>query len=318
MLYSRTTQTPKSRRRTQRFNDALAKIGAYLEPNQDRHYDGVDLTKTSSAKHIRVQGLDLGGQFLETLFGQKAHAIRTLADKYLHDETLPAIADGIYQKIAQLAQAWAVSSLPDNPKSLSVLEREQLATTIAHQNRALATLGGTLGGLGLKGVVLDTAWLLVVSLRTVYQLSFIYDVPLTGKQGVSMAYGVLLGANLTKTQEKQVLLTALALSNTLLKNARQGSLNDELFKLISTNVAFNDFKKFLNLLHLDEMVARHHLDIGSRKLRWLQAGTSLGAVFVGVHYNRRLIDEVIGTAMATFKPKTAIGIDYQHETSSVM
>ncbi|MDO4451103.1 MAG: hypothetical protein Q4B79_09135 [Moraxella sp.] len=318
MLHSRTTQTPKARRHTPRVHDLLTKIGTYLESGQDKHYDGVNLTQTSSMGHVRVQGLDLGGQFLEAMFGKKTHAIRTLADKYLHDETLPAIADGIYQKIAQLAQAWAVSSLPDNPKSLSVLEREQLATTIARQNRALATLGGTLGGLGLKGVVMDTAWLLVVSLRTVYQLSFVYDVPLTGRQGVSMAYDVLLGANLTKTQEKQVLLTALALSNTLLKNARQGNLNDELFKLSSTNVAFNDFKKFLKLLHLDEMLTRHHLDIGSRKLRWLQAGTSLGAVFVGVHYNRGLIDEVIGTAMATFKPKTALGIDYRHETSSAI
>ena len=44
-------------------------------------------------------------------------------------------------------------------------------------------MGGVTGLAGLPGMLADTIWLLLVSLRTVYQLATVYDKPLTGKQG---------------------------------------------------------------------------------------------------------------------------------------
>lgn len=81
-------------------------------------------------------------------------------------------------------------------------ERDAFAQDVANQNRALATLGGVAGLAGLKGVVADMAWLLMVSLRTVYQVAAIYDKPLTGKEGVKKSLWRAIGCKFGKITRK--------------------------------------------------------------------------------------------------------------------
>ena len=126
--------------------------------------------------------------------------------------------------------------LPDehrfaNIASLDDEERYALATDIANQNRALATIGGLTALAGLPGLLADTLWLLLVSLRTVYQLGAVYNKPLTGKQGVKMAYELLANADLSKMQEKQALLAGIGIGKGLLDNAQSSGLHNELKNL---------------------------------------------------------------------------------------
>lgn len=291
----------------------LAKAGSYLARHDERIYAGVDLHAGQFARHaFYVQGVSLGGQFAKSILGQKASTAQNLANRFVPEDKLTAISEGVYQKVADLAQTWAVKSLKDSPKALTPSQKDELAEMIANQNRALATFGGVTGFFGLKGVVMDTAWLLLVALRTVYQLAFIYETPLTGKDGIKMAYGVLSGANLDKMQEKQVILTALALANNILSHADETSLKEELVKLSSSNTTLQDFDNLLRFTHLDKFAQKYGVDIDKLNTRWLRHLASVGAVGVGAYYNRELIEEVIGTAMATFKPRFVPQIDYQH------
>lgn len=293
----------------------LATAGAYLgRGHQDKSYQSVDLDADATTKHpFYVQGSTLGGSFVKSILGKKVTAVHGLANRFVSDEKLNAISESVYEKIAELAHAWAVKSLPDDPKTLTPTQKDELAQSLADQNRALATAGGVTGFFGLKGVVMDTAWLLLVALRTVYQLSVVYDVPLTGKEGVKMAYGVLLGANLTKMQEKQVILTALALAKKTLVYAGENGLKEELVKLSSSNTSIKDFDELLKFAHLDKLVEKYGIDINELNTHWLHRLVTVSAVGVAAHYNHGLIDEVIGTAMATFKANETLSVEYHSD-----
>lgn len=295
-----------------KWGGLLAKVGSYLANKGDKKvYRGVDLNADSHAKHaFYVQGASIGGGFAKAIFGQKASTAQSLASKFVSEDKLSALSEDIYQKVATLSHTWAVKSLPVNPKTLTASEKDELATHISDQNRTLAVMGGASGFLGLTGVVVDTAWLLLIALRTVYQLALIYDKPLTGKEGIVMAYGVLAGANLDKTQEKQVILTTLALAGGVLNQANEHGLKEELIKLSNSNNTLNDFNELLKFTHLDKFADKYNVDIDRFNTRWLRHLTTLTAVGVGAYYNRLLIDEVIGTAMATFKQEMAM-IEYQ-------
>lgn len=292
----------------------LAKAGSYLrdKSTETASHQGVDLNANSFAKHaFYVQGASLGGGIAKSIFGQKTATVQNLASKFISDDKLNAVSESIYHKIAELAHTWAVKSVPTDPKTLTPAQKDELAQSLADQNRALATAGGVTGFFGLKGVVMDTAWLLLVALRTVYQLSVVYDVPLTGKDGIKMAYGVLSGANLDKLQEKQVILTALALAGGVLAHADEGSLKEELVKLSSSNTTIKDFDELLKFAHLDKLADKYGIDIDNINTSWLRHLASISAVGVGAYYNRELIDEVIGTAMTTFKTNAMLAVEYQ-------
>lgn len=291
----------------------LATAGAYLgRGHQDKSYQSVDLDVDATTKHpFYIQGSTLGGSFVKSILGKKVTAVHGLAGRFISDDKLNAVSESIYHKIAELACAWAVKSVPTDPKTLTPAQKDELAQSLADQNRALATAGGVTGFFGLKGVVMDTAWLLLVALRTVYQLSVVYDVPLTGKDGIKMAYGVLSGANLDKLQEKQVMLTALALAGGVLAHADEGSLKEELVKLSSSNTTIKDFDELLKFIHLDKLADKYGIDIDNINTSWLRHLASISAVGVGAYYNRELIDEVIGTAMTTFKTNAMLAVEYQ-------
>lgn len=279
----------------------LGKVGAYLSgmygisQNKNKHYQGVDLHRESFDKDaFHAQSSFFAGQ----IFGAKAVAAKNVAAKVVPQSKFEAIGESLYNKVAEWSNAWAIKDLKNDPRfdlinTMNTQERHAFAEDVANQNRALATLGGVAGLAGLKGVLADTAWLLMVSLRTVYQVAAIYDQPLTGKEGTKKAYGVLSGANLEKLQEKQVILTALALGSSMLANAQQTGIKAQLDSLSARYRESQPYAK--QFLDLDKFVNLDNLNPN-----WLHKILPISAVAVGAHYNNELIDEVIGTAMATF------------------
>ena len=236
--------------------------------------------------------------FAGQIFGAKAVAAKNVAAKVVPQSKFEAIGESLYNKVAEWSNAWAIKDLKNDPRfdlinTMNTQERHAFAEDVANQNRALATLGGVAGLAGLKGVLADAAWLLMVSLRTVYQVAAIYDQPLTGKEGTKKAYGVLSGANLEKLQEKQVILTALALGSSMLANAQQTGIKAQLDSLSARYRESQPYAK--QFLDLDKFVNLDNLNPN-----WLHKILPISAVAVGAHYNNELIDEVIGTAMATF------------------
>ena len=279
----------------------LGKVGAYLSgmygisQNKNKHYQGVDLHRESFDKDaFHAQSSFFAGQ----IFGAKAVAAKNVAAKVVPQSKFEAIGESLYNKVAEWSNAWAIKDLKNDPRfdlinTMNTQERHAFAEDVANQNRALATLGGVAGLAGLKGVLADAAWLLMVSLRTVYQVAAIYDQPLTGKEGTKKAYGVLSGANLEKLQEKQVTLTALALRSSMLANAQQTGIKAQLDSLSARYRESQPYAK--QFLDLDKFVNLDNLNPN-----WLHKILPISAVAVGAHYNNELIDEVIGTAMATF------------------
>ncbi len=279
-------------------NDLLGRLGALLQnKNPTNHYAAVDLSqKVAPHSHAFYrQGL-IDGQ----LFGTKLGKVKTLSSKLVPQSKAQEAIDYLYLKLAQWAKSWALSALSQDARyarlaTLSASEKAQWIDDIANQNRALATLGGAWGALGLKGVVLDTAWLLLVGLRGVYQLAYAYGVPLTGKDGVAIAYQIVGAMDTQKLQQKQLLLTAIALSSVVFKNAQSTSLPYELGHIHHYGLLGNYAKQF------DELSRLVDLDkLDGYLPDWLHFVLPVLGVGVGSVYNKQLIDDVLGVAMATF------------------
>lgn len=282
----------------------LSVIGAYFASiySTKENYEAVDLEQGEFDETLlRQQGQQIGQQLL----GSKGVKAKNLASKVVPDDKMNALSQAVYGKLADWANTWAKSDLAkderfDNIRSLDDNECEAFAEDIANRNRALVTIGGVSGLFGLKGVVADTAWLLMVSLKSIYQLSMVYDKPLTGKEGAKLAYGILSACNLDKLQEKQVIMTALALGDRVLKEAQNTSLSEEL-KKVGRKYQDRSYSK-----SLDELSKFVNLDRFNPK--WLHYVMPVGSVAVSAHYNNELIEEVIGIAKATFANKQVKGL----------
>lgn len=266
---------------------------ALMYRNNHKAYRAVDLHKsTFGLDMFRKQSGYLGKQ----VFGTKGMAVGLLAQKLIAKETLHEYSEQIYQKIASWAEYWAKTTLAKelrfaNLSTLTPVERQKFIQDINNKNRLLASLGGVCGFVGLKGVVLDTAWLLLVSLKAVYELSLIYDQALLKQDGAVIAYGILSECELDELQYKQVLMTALALGEGVLSNAQTANLSDELKKFAKT---YNYDGKYI-----DELTKFVNLEKVNSK--WLRYLLPVGSAMVAVHYNNKLIEEIIGVAMATFE-----------------
>ncbi|UTO04145.1 hypothetical protein NKT77_06275 [Moraxella sp. FZLJ2107] len=295
---------PLSRVKRGGIGAKLGQMGAYLSDltaDQAKSYAAVDLQQTEFKKDMfHEQSSHLAMQLL----GPKAATVQGLMGKFIAPNKVDGVMEIAYQKIATWAQAWAMKDLQkrDEFAQLATLDDASRATLLAdvvHQNRALATLGGIAGLAGLKGVVIDTVWLLFVSLRTVYQVAAVSNQPLIGKDGIKKAYGMLSGANLQKLQEKQIIMTALTIGQGMLAKAQETGLQSEIQALggrYQASKAYTD--QFVKL--------QDYVDLDKFNPSWLNKLLPLIAVGVGAHYNHQLIDEVIGTALATFNAPKAL------------
>lgn len=288
----------------ERFGSLLDSLNA--KSGKASQFKAVDL---SEYKNNSVNNL-LSQQTLKTsqqLLGSRFTTYSKYAKKVVPDSIFQKASDGVFSQVAKLAATWSEVDLPreqrfEGIQGLTDQERNALARDIANQNRALATIGGVTGLAGLPGMLADTLWLLLVSLRTVYQLATVYDKPLTGKQGVKMAYAVLGSADLSKMQEKQTILAALGVTKGLIANSDNNGLRSELTKglgVVNPNVQFY-------AQQVDKLAEQFNFDRDNINLSWIGRFLPLVSVATTVHYNSHLIDQVIGVAKATFGPEPIV------------
>ena len=268
-----------------------------------RQYKAVDLGDEDYQQDLfREQTLKATQQLL----GPRFATYGKYAKKVVPNSFFQSTVDSAFAQVAKLASNWSQLDLPNehrfaNIATLDDEERYALATDIANQNRALAAMGGLTGLAGLPGLLADTLWLLLVSLRTVYQIAAIYNKPLTGKQGVKMAYELLSSADLSKMQEKQALLAGMGIGKGLLDNAQSHGLHSELKNLGLKNQNVNYYAE-----QIDSIASQVGIDLDKINLLWVRRFIPVTAVAIGVHYNSQLIDEVIGVAKATFAPEAKL------------
>ena len=286
----------------------LERMGAVIDSmnaktGKPSHYKAVNLGDEDFQQDLfREQTLKATQQLLGTRFATYGKYAKKVVPNSLFQSTV----DGGFAQIAKLAATWSQIDLPNEHRFASVAslddeERYALATDIANQNRALATIGGLTGLAGLPGLLADTLWLLLVSLRTVYQLAAVYNKPLTGKQGIKMAYELLANADLSKMQEKQALLAGIGIGKGLLDNAQSSGLHNELKNLGLKNKNVNFYAE-----QVDNIASQVGIDLDQINLSWIRRFLPGTAVVVGMRYNSQLIDEVIGVAQATFAPEAKL------------
>jgi len=285
----------------ERFGSLLDSLNA--KSGKASQFKAVDLSeyKNSTANNLLSQQTI---KTSEQLLGSRFTTYSKYAKKVVPDSLFQKASDSAFSQVAKLAANWSEVDLPGQQRfkgtqALTDQERNALARDIANQNRALATIGGVTGLAGLPGMLADTLWLLLVSLRTVYQLAIVYDKPLTGKQGVKMAYAVIGSADLSKMQEKQTILATLGVAKGLVNSADNSGLRSELTKglgIANPNVQFY-------AQQVDKLAEQFNFDLDGINLGWMSKFIPLLSVATTVHYNSHLIDQVIGVAKATFGPE---------------
>ena len=301
------------------LSKGISTVGSFTRGNLERIGAMIDSANAKTGKPRQFKAVNLGDEdyqqdlfreqtlkATQQLLGTRFAAYGKYAKKVVPNSFFESTIDGAFAQIAKLADNWSQIDLPNqhrfaNIASLDDEQRYALATDIANQNRALATLGGITGLAGLPGLLADTLWLLLVSLRTVYQLGAVYNKPLTGKQGVKMAYELLANADLSKMQEKQALLAGIGIGKGLLDSAQSSGLHNELKNLGLQNKKVNFYAE-----QVDSIASQAGIDLDQINLVWIRRFLPATAVIVGMRYNSQLIDEVIGVAQATFAPEAKL------------
>lgn len=301
------------------LSKGITTVGSFTRNNLERMGAMIDSMNAKTGKPRQYKAVNLGNEdyqqdlfreqtlkATQQLLGPRFATYGKYAKKVVPNSFFQSTVDGAFAQVANLASNWSQIDLPNehrfaNIASLDDEERYALATDIANQNRALATIGGLTGLAGLPGLLADTLWLLLVSLRTVYQLGAVYNKPLTGKQGVKMAYELLANADLSKMQEKQALLAGIGIGKGLLDNAQSSGLHNEL-----KNLGLKDKNVNFYAEQVDSIASQVGIDLDKINLTWIRKFLPVTAVIVGMRYNSQLIDEVIGVAQATFAPEAKL------------
>lgn len=301
------------------LSKGITTVGSFTRNNLERVGAMIDSMNAKTGKPRQYKAVNLGDEdyqqdlfreqtlkATQQLLGPRFATYGKYAKKVVPNSFFQSTVDGAFAQVANLASNWSQIDLPNehrfaNIASLDDEERYALATDIANQNRALATIGGLTGLAGLPGLLADTLWLLLVSLRTVYQLGAVYNKPLTGKQGVKMAYELLANADLSKMQEKQALLAGIGIGKGLLDNAQSSGLHNEL-----KNLGLKDKNVNFYAQQVDSIASQVGIDLDKINLTWIRKFLPVTAVIVGMRYNSQLIDEVIGVAQATFAPEAKL------------
>lgn len=298
------------------LSQGISTVGHFTRNNLERMGSLIDSVNAKTSKPRQYKAVNLGDEdyqqdlfrdqtlkATQQLLGSRFATYGKYAKKVIPNSMFQSVLDGVFAQMAKLAASWSQLDLPSEHRFADIVnlddeQRYALATDIANQNRALATLGGITGLAGLPGMLADTLWLLLVSLRTVYQLAAVYNKPLTGKQGIKMAYELLSNADLSKMQEKQALLAGLGVGKGLLDNAQSRGLHSELKNLGLKNKNVNFYAE-----QVDSIASQVGIDLDQIDMTWVRRFLPVTAVGIGMRYNSQLIDEVIGVAQATFAPE---------------
>ena len=241
-----------------------------------------------------LESKDLAFEIAETY----VDICKRLGIPYVFKASFDKATDAVFSQVGKLSQNWANFDLARDARfkdTLVASERQALARSIGDQNRALAALGGLSNLAGLPGILVDTMWLLAVCLRTIFQISAIYDRPLTGQQGIAIAYEILAKVDLNRLQEKQTLLAGLgifeAMTDQSIEEYRAAVLAEE------------DSQSAMGILtKLEELSTQFNINIEQFNFGFLHKVIPLTAVGLGTAYNNIIINEVIEIAMSVFAP----------------
>lgn len=289
-------------------------IGSWIDAinakrNQTTSYRPADLSKSTDAMQniLREHTLKTSSQFSSQLMGNRFASYAQILKRIIPNDTLDKGVDAMFEQLADMAESWSKIELSTDRKiadysKLTNDEKNALAKDIANQNRALATMGGVSGLAGLAGMFADTLWLLLVSLRTIYQLAAVYGQPLTGKKGIQTAYAVIASSDLSQMQPKQAILAGLGVVATMLNSAEENGLQKELKeKIAGSGFQHQQLNQYAE--QVDKMAENFELNLDDINLKWVKRLLSFGSVAVGAHYNSILIEQIIGTTEATFAPE---------------
>lgn len=294
----------------------LAKVGKFLDTMYsyvDDHpsaFARADLTQKTYLNQTVFYGQEL--TLLKQVFGKYAATIGTVADRVIASDTREHVAKIAHEKLAHWALLWAKSSLQKDERflhkgTLTTSQKSAWIDELTSQNRALLAIGSLSGVFGLKGVVLDTAWLLLICLKSVYQIALIEQSSVVDNP--QLAYNILSAANLEKLQEKQVVLMALAVGQTLFSNTQKGDLVQELFKLDGKSMMAENYAKqfdaFVKSLHLEKVLTK------TTHTRHVNRLLSCASVVVALYYNHGLLEQVVGTSKQTFCDEPVGLLEYQ-------
>lgn len=225
-----------------------------------------------------------------------------LAGKVVPQSAFDKVTDNVFLRIGKLAQHWASFDLQRDTRfaerNLGDSQRHALAKAIAEQNRALATAGGVSNLAGLIGIVVDTAWLLTISLRNIFQVAQIYDKPLTGTQGIAIAYEILAKTDLNKLQEKQTLLTALGVLEAVADDGFDAYRLEDKSEADDT-----DYSQVQGIFgKVEELATQLNINLAGFNFGFLHKILPISAVGMGATYNNIIINEVIQVTEASFAP----------------
>lgn len=247
----------------------------------------------------------------KTPIGRYSRLASTVIPESTFEKVTNSVTDTVFMRIGKLAQRWANSDLQRDTRfaerNLDQSERHALAKAIAEQNRALATAGSVSNLAGLAGIVVDTAWLLTISLRNIFQVAQIYDKPLTGMQGIVIAYEILAKTDLNKLQEKQTLLTALGVFEAVADDGFGAYRLEN-----KTDNDDTDYSQVQGIFgKVEELATQFNINLAGFNFGFLHKVLPISAVGIGATYNNIIINEVIQVTEASFapSPKLAQAID---------
>lgn len=148
------------------------------------------------------------------LFGSRLQKPMSFIGRFVPAAMVQNATDAAFLRVAQLAEQWSKLDLPEgfvgHADNYDDTEKAAFAAAVANQNRAYAAAGsGVTGITGLLGTVVDLLWLLLLSLRMIYQTAAVYGETLTGAAGAKRAFDILGSADLSMLTEKQAVLISI-------------------------------------------------------------------------------------------------------------
>lgn len=243
----------------------------------------------SSSNHFQEQLPKLG----KRLLGKRFSRVAGILNRFVPDSVVENATNRAFMQLATVAQAWSRLDAPDELKQSAAFVltgRQELAEKIANENRVLAAIGGGVTGLtGLLGMMADLLWLLLLSLKTIYQTAEAYGKPLTGSEGAKRAFDILAMADLSKLGEKQAVMLGFGAASEVVDDVDVQTLHDVVGASSSISFAQNAIKQVTEQFGID-------LNIG-----FLGKFIPVAAGVTSAAFSVYIINEISATAIAEFE-----------------
>jgi hypothetical protein len=153
------------------------------------------------------------------LFGPRLGSASQLVSKFIPLDAVEQWSDQLFDHAARFAahispldEVLALANVNDAAalQQLTPSQQADLVEKIMNRNRMLVAAEGALTGwTGLLGAVVDLPAVLIVGLRSIYQIAHCYGVSLASVSGQQTVYRVLSSADLSLITEKQALMLSL-------------------------------------------------------------------------------------------------------------